>query len=161
MLNSDGVQFPSVPYVALEGRAENLLRDHLLASADLAMGGTNVQVPTFNGTTPADVFHTQLGGSILWVERFFGDDVMVAGGGRVAALYYQHTFVNTDEVPPTLTNPMFYFTFSPGVTGLVGYEIFDWAHTELTARAHFVPYTVGEFRPMISVDVLGSIWFDF
>jgi hypothetical protein len=156
----DGGLFPVLPFVSLEARAENLLRDHLLASVDVGLGGTTAVREVLLGTAPAQVTHLQSGASILWVERFFDDKLMLAGGGRMAALYWQHKFAD-GVLPDAAPNPQFFFSFSPGLTGLAGYEIFDWAHTEVTARAHLVPYTVDEFRPMVSVDVLASIWFDF
>jgi hypothetical protein len=156
---SKGVLFPAVPFVSFEGRLHNALRRDLMASVDVGFGTIPAQRVVVVGPTDTIAFpiqYTQVqGGASLLYERGFGP-LLLAGGGRMAAYLAHARF--TDDTSPV--DDQFYFTFSPGLVGLVGWSFTDWMHVEAMARAHYVPYNVDEFRNLAAFEGLASVWVD-
>lgn len=158
----NGNLFPAAPMVVLEARAHNLLRPHLLTSIDVDFASVTserlINVGGTLGTLRYPIQHTvlQAGAALLWEERFFDDALLLAGGGRMAGLAFLAQF--TGDAP---VEQQTYVTFSPGLVGLVGFSPVSWAHIELMARAHFLPYNVDEFRSLAIVEGIASVWVDF
>jgi hypothetical protein len=152
--------FPSMPFLTLEGRAHNLLRTHLLGSADLGLGSVDgTRTVDFGGgqlvSYPAKISQLEVGTSVLWEERFFDDSLEVAGGARTAAYFFHHELTGAPKPEQS------YLVWSPGVVGLVGWNFAQWGHVELMGRAHYLPYNVDEVKSLALLDGVASVWFDF
>ncbi|MFH1809924.1 MAG: caspase family protein [Pseudomonadota bacterium] len=152
--------FPPIGFVSLEARLHNLLRRHLLLSADLGFGTREDTLRLDAGGAlgtleyPIRYSQVQLGTSILY-EHALGP-VNLAGGGRLATLFMLRSF----EAGGPLDN-QFYLTMSPGLVGLVGWSPWDWFHVEAMLRAHYLLYTVDQNRSFGYVEGLASAWVDF
>jgi Caspase domain len=157
----NGNLFPATPLIVIEARAHNLIRPHLLTSLDLDLGSVQSERVIDGGqlgTLRFPVQHTviQGGAALLWEERFFDDALLLAGGGRVAGLFFLAQFA-----PDAPVQRQTYMSFSPGLVGLVGFSPFGWAHLEIMARAHYLPYNVDELRSLAVVEGIASVWVDF
>lgn len=157
----DGDLFPGLPYVVVEARGKNLVGDHLMTSADVALGGTQIDRDVPGGTLAADVLHVQAGINVLWATRVFDDEVLLAGGGRVAAMYWQHTFRDPAALPAGVEDAQWYLDFAPGLVGMAGWSFANWGHAEVTARSSVMVYTYDTVRPVFPMELLASVWFDF
>ncbi len=157
----DGDLFPGLPYVVIEARGRNLVGEHIMTSADVGFGGVKVERDVPGGTIPADVVHVQAGVNVLWTTRLFDDAVLLGGGGRLAAMYWQHTFQDPAALPVGVDATQWYFDFAPGLVGMAGWSFTSWGHAEITARSSVMVYTYDSVRPVFPVEALASVWFDF
>jgi hypothetical protein len=162
---SDGGLFPSLPFVQVEARAHNLLRSNLLGALDLGIGSVQ-SVRTVDGgglgsaSYPVQVMQVSVGSSLLWEEHFLDDQLLLAGGGRVAGYWFHHAFTGfaQGQAPVAEQN---YLTFCPGVVGVAGWDFAKFAHVELEGRASYLPYNVDDVRSLALLDASASVWFDF
>jgi hypothetical protein len=159
----NGGLFPAAPMIVLEARAHNLLRPHLLTSIDVDFGSVQtervIDAGGSLGTLRYPIQHSvlQLGTSLMWEEKLFDDALLLAGGPRIASMLFWAQFTG----PEAPVDRQMYFTFTPGLVGLVGWNFFDWAHVELMARVSYLPYNVDEFRSLAVTEGIVSVWFDF
>lgn len=156
----NGGLFPSLGFVTVEARAHNLLRNHLLGSLDVGVGSVQSARVLDGGALgtvsfPVQVTQLSAGASLLWEDRLFDESLLLAGGARVAGYLFHHRFLG--EAP---VSEQSYLTFSPGLVALAGWSWADWAHIEVMARSHYLPYNVDEVRHLALLDGVVSIWFD-
>lgn len=161
----NGGLFPSMPFVTLELRAHDFFRKDIIGAVDVGLGSVQ-SVRTVDGGVlgvavfPVQVSELQGGFSLLYETKWLDDSVTLAGGGRMAGLLFHHRFLPFEGgVAPV--DQQSYLTFSPGLVGLVGWNIADWIHLEAMARAHYLPYNVDEVRHLALLDGVVSIWVDF
>ncbi len=159
---TNGNLFPTTPMLVLEVRAHNLLRAHLLSAVDLDLGSVQSERVIDAGALGAvryPIQHTvvQGGVALLWEQKLLGDWLLLAGGGRVAGLWFHAAFLG-DAAPLAQQN---YLAFSPGLVGIVGVNPTNFFHVELVARAQWLPYNVDALRNLAVVEGLASAWFDF
>ena len=147
----DGDLFPGLAYVVLEARGRNLIGERIMTSADVGFGGTKIERDVPGGTLPADVFHLQGGVNVLWTTRLFDDALLLGGGGRLAAMYWQHTFTTPEALPVGVEDRQWYFDFAPGLVGMAGWSFADWGHAEVTARSSVMVYTNDTVRPVFPI----------
>lgn len=157
----DGDLFPGLAYVVVEARGKNLIGEHIMTSADVGFGGTQVERDVPGGVLPADVFHLQAGVNVLYATRLFDEELLLAGGGRMAAMYWQHTFRDPSALPAGVEDRQWYFDFAPGLVGMAGWSFADWGHAEVAARSSVMVYTYDTVRPVFPLELMASVWFDF
>lgn len=162
----DGNLFPAMAGLQGHLRLHHLLRSQLTLDLDLGLGATRA-VRTVDGGAlgqgkfDVEVALLQSGVAILWEQPLVdivGIDIDVAVGPRIAGLLFVHRFVG-DSASLGLEDQR-YVTFNPGVVGVVGWRFVSFAHLELAARAHYMPYTIDSLRHLVTLEGNLSLWVD-
>ncbi|MDP2340457.1 MAG: caspase family protein [Deltaproteobacteria bacterium] len=162
----DGGLFPTMPLFVLNARVHHLLRSQLTLDADIGFGSVQATRTVDGGALGSIDFDVQAsevqgGLAILWeqpLKDLTGYDVVVGAGPRMAGLFFVHEF-NGETRPAGLERQTF-LTFTPGVAAFVGWSPVEFAHLEVSARAHYLAYNVDELRHMAVVEGFASVWLD-
>jgi hypothetical protein len=175
---NDGGLFPTTPLVTVDARVHGLLNRDLDLAIDIGVGRVTSDRVVDGGTLgvltfPTEVTQVQAGAAVLWLlplrdwtNGLVGDDddddddagLRVDLGPRVAGYHFTHAFIG--DVRPVGVAQQTYLAFSPGVQVDVGWSPVGFAHLEVGARAHWLPYTVDELRHLGVVEGFASMWLD-
>jgi hypothetical protein len=177
--DDDGGLFPATALVTLDARVHGLLNRDLDLAVDVGfgrVGATRVVDGGGLGTLsfPVEVTQVQAGVAVLWLlplstwtDGAVGADPSAGGGlrgvrvdvgPRVAGYHFTHAFVG--DVRPVGVAQQTYLAFSPGVQLDVGWSPLSFAHLEVGARAHWLPYTVDDLRHLAVGEAFASVWVD-
>lgn len=149
-----GALFPPIAFVVLEGRARNLLGRHLVSSLDLTFGSRESQISVEKDAFDIQYTQLQLGSSLLY-ELSLGD-FSLAAGPRLALFGVRAAYLGDDA-----GLAQHFFTFTPGLVGVAGWNVTSWFHVEAMVRGNYVIYNLGETRSLGYVEGLLSAWLDF
>ncbi|HEY1100585.1 MAG TPA: caspase family protein, partial [Myxococcota bacterium] len=160
----DGGLFPTTAGPQLRLRWNNLLRHRIALDLDASVGVARA-VRTIDGGPALGITHldvnvvaTQMGASALWLQPILDGAVDVGIGPRVVGVLFTHRFVGDSK--PVGLDGQSYVSFNPGVVGVVSWHFASWAHLELDARVHYLPYTVDQLRHLVSLEGMVSVWVD-
>ncbi len=158
--------FPSMGSIFVRGRVHHFLRDELTFDVDGGFGATRATRSVDGGVLGSadfdvDVSQLQLGSAILWDQSlapWIDQDVHLLAGPRVTGLLFTHTFVG--DVRPAGLNQQTYLSFAPGIEGAVAWSFASWAHLEVSARAHYLPYTVDSLQHLAIFEGAAMVYLD-
>jgi hypothetical protein len=164
--HNDGGLFPTTGVLVGHVRVHHLLRSQLTVDLDVGWGSTAATRVVDGGALgtasfDVDVTAWQAGTAVLWEQPLrdvVGLDVTAVVGPRMAGLLYVHRFVG--DVVPVGLNQQTYLAFSPGLVAGLGWSFSTWGHLEVSARAHYLPYTVDSLRHLAVVEGFATVWLD-